>query len=107
LHPYPDFDGTQPCTQVDPEAWFPQGSLGYANRVAIKICESCHFREKCLDYALAYKVDGIWGGTTVPQRRVIRKNRKIIPLPVVSIYSSTPEAIKARERRAKKREDES
>jgi hypothetical protein len=81
--------------------------LRYANRVAIQICESCHYQEKCLDYALAYRVDGIWGGTTVPQRKVLRKERGIIALPVVAIYSTTPEAIKARERRAKKREDES
>jgi len=101
----PNFDGTQPCAQVDPEAYFPQGSLRHANRVAIKICDSCHFFNVCLNYALEYKVDGIWGGTTVNQRKVIRKERGIVGLPVVNQFSTAPIAVRAKARREKNKEN--
>ena len=101
---YPDFDGTQLCAQIDPEIWFPEGSLLKENKQAMKICQKCHFIDACLEYALENDVDGIWGGTTNPQRKVIRKDRGIIPVPMAWIYSTTPQAIKARERRAKQKE---
>lgn len=97
---YPEFDGSQLCAQVDPEMWFPEGALLRVNREAIKICNKCHFNEECLEYAVQTDVQGIWGGTTNPQRKVIRKERGIVAKPIFEFLSTTPQAIKARERRA-------
>lgn len=97
---YPDFDGSQLCAQVDPEIWFPEGSLIRANRDAMKICQKCHFVTECLEYAVQVDVQGIWGGTTYPQRKVIRKTRGIVAKPIFEFLSTTPQAIKAREKRA-------
>lgn len=72
----PVFDGTQPCAQTDPEAFFPDG--GGNPRAAIAVCGGCEFRRPCLDYALAttvsgYPVAGVWGGTTAVERRRLRE----------------------------------
>lgn len=98
-------DGTQLCTEADPEFWFPEGSLSYENRLAIRMCGDCNFTEQCLEYALENNVEGIWGGTTVQQRRDIRKKRGIVAKPVYGLLSESPDAIKARQRRAKRKEE--
>lgn len=72
----PVSDGTQPCAQTDPEAFFPDG--GGNPRAAKAVCGGCEFRQPCLDYALAttvsgYPVAGVWGGTTAVERRRLRQ----------------------------------
>lgn len=72
----PFFDGTQPCAQVDPELFFPENG-GHGN-AAKRLCTTCEFRAACLDYALHERVNGlpifgIWGGTSEPQRRALRR----------------------------------
>lgn len=75
--PAPYFDGTQPCAQTDPEAFFPEkGGVGAAVDAAKRICRGCEFREACLEYALSTRIEGfplagIWGGTTVNERQVL------------------------------------
>jgi WhiB family redox-sensing transcriptional regulator len=70
------FDGSQPCAETDPEAFFPEkgGSVHAAKRV----CAGCHLREACLDYALTtdfggYPPSGVWGGSTERERRELRR----------------------------------
>lgn len=76
---YPPVDGSQPCAQTDPEAWFP--GRGGSPRQAKQMCLRCDFREQCLEYALAasyagYPLLGVWGGTTDRERRAIRRQRQ-------------------------------
>lgn len=76
----PSFDGTQPCAQVDPELFFPEGSsnsIGTALKTVTPICRSCPFKEPCLDYALHNDVQGLWAATTDKQRRELRRKLKI------------------------------
>lgn len=40
-------------------------------------CGRCPVAEQCLRYALANKVNGIWGGTTDADRRRLRGGRPI------------------------------
>jgi hypothetical protein len=65
------------CAQVDPALWFPE--KGGNNGPAKAICYSCPVRVDCLEYALRQEiaVDGIWGGTSVVDRRRIRRERGI------------------------------
>ncbi len=37
-----------------------------------RVCKTCEVREPCLEFALAYRDEGIWGGTTETERNVIR-----------------------------------
>jgi WhiB family redox-sensing transcriptional regulator len=41
-------------------------------RDALELCSSCPVREACLDYALRYDLEGIWGGLTTSARRALR-----------------------------------
>lgn len=59
-----------PCSQVDPELWFPE--KGRQAREAMAICGSCDVRRQCLEYALTHHETGIWGGTTERERMRMR-----------------------------------
>ena len=39
----------------------------------VRLCHTCPLQQPCLDYALAYDVQGVWGGTTASQRRRLRR----------------------------------
>ena len=76
----PAFDGTQPCASVDPELFFPEGPSNVhlsAKRAITPICGSCEFSAPCLDYALKNDVQGLWAGTTEPDRKAIRRKKGI------------------------------
>ena len=76
----PLFDGTQTCSQVDPEIFFPEDSgKSRSSMPHIKaICGPCAFKVPCLEYALANpELDGIWSATTVKDRIRIRRERRI------------------------------
>ena len=68
------------CAQVDPELFFPEkGGSGYAAR---DICARCDVRAQCLEYALRTdQRDGIWGGTTEPERRRMRTGTRAWRVP--------------------------
>lgn len=59
----------------DPELWFPgTGDQRVLSLPAKAICADCPVQSACLDYALSFpSLQGIWGGTTEPERREIRR----------------------------------
>ena len=65
------------CRDADPDLFFPPGTTGPALRdldEAKRICRACPARSQCLSWALDHGVtDGVWGGTTADERRVIRR----------------------------------
>ena len=73
----PDFTkyGPPPCSQTDPEAFFPDmevpGALTRANQ-AKKLCQTCPYITECLEWALTKNDPGVWGGTSENDRRKIR-----------------------------------
>lgn len=76
----PHFDGTQPCSSMDPELFFPEGSSSAvvkAKKELAPICNSCKFQDPCLTYALHNDVQGIWAGTTDSERKLIRRKSGI------------------------------
>lgn len=100
---YPAFDGSQLCAQSDPDAWFPEISYSNEAATAKQICRRCPFQQPCLEYALHYQVDGIWGGTSLTDRRRIRRSRGIRAIPMyLTLAVPTAEALRAAERRAEK-----
>jgi WhiB family transcriptional regulator, redox-sensing transcriptional regulator len=65
------------CMNADPELFFPISTSGPAVRQvaqAKSVCARCQIQQECLDYALkAGSVQGIWGGTTENERRLLRR----------------------------------
>jgi WhiB family transcriptional regulator, redox-sensing transcriptional regulator len=64
------------CRQADPELFFPIaagiGPAALQVAAAKAVCDSCAVRSDCLSYALAAMPEGIWGGTTLDERRAVR-----------------------------------
>lgn len=66
-----------PCTETDPELFFPEGRGSVDSIIAKNFCNKCPVKDLCLEYALLDRVDeGVWGGTTYHERR----NKKDWPL---------------------------
>jgi hypothetical protein len=78
--------GPPPCSQADPEAFFPQenydsngdliSSSYYDESGAKAICSGCPYRLECLKLALEINADGIWGGTSGLERKTLMRRLK-------------------------------
>ena len=66
------------CRQADPELFFPVSVTGtgvrQAEEAAKTVCAGCAVRASCLSYALEAMPEGIWGGTTLDERRAARRS---------------------------------
>lgn len=76
----PDLDDAL-CPQTDAAAFF-RGSNATDHEwlSTLRVCAECPVPEKCLDAALEVPEDddwGVWGGTTRPERKKIRKNPEL------------------------------
>jgi WhiB family redox-sensing transcriptional regulator len=67
LPPLPAWMADAACREHPDVTWFPPP--GESGLEAKAICGRCLVKEECLRYALEHDLDGIWGGTTVRQRR--------------------------------------
>lgn len=71
-----DWQDRANCLGVDPDLFFP--ALGETAVDAKAVCAGCAVRRECLEEALAtppLEDHGIWGGTSVRQRKAIRAQR--------------------------------
>jgi WhiB family redox-sensing transcriptional regulator len=60
------------CVGADPALFFPE--RGAPSSPANAICMACPVRVECLDFALSINErQGIWGGTSENERRVLRR----------------------------------
>lgn len=70
------------CSQTDPEMFFPSDTTreGYTSaRMAKSICAQCDYAVQCLVSAIMNKEEyGIWGGSTVRERRAIKTKAQAI-----------------------------
>ena len=76
------FDGSQLCAQTDPELFFPVKGDQTNSRIAQGICAKCPLKVACFNYAVKYKVVGIWGGTTEKERYLFQRKHGIKPLDI-------------------------
>lgn len=61
------------CNDYAPDAWFPgKGEMNSANREALKLCLDCPVRQRCFAYAMDRNEQGIWGGSTEPERKALK-----------------------------------
>jgi WhiB family transcriptional regulator, redox-sensing transcriptional regulator len=65
------------CQSADPDLFFPISQSGPAAaqiRRAKAICAGCAVQAECLSYALAAgPVQGVWGGMSEEERRLLRR----------------------------------
>lgn len=65
---------------MDTLIFFPIGETGPATgqvNLAKAACAACSVREECLEFAIAtIQNDGVWGGTTEDERRLIKRARR-------------------------------
>jgi WhiB family transcriptional regulator, redox-sensing transcriptional regulator len=64
------------CLHADPDLFFPLSAAGSSRTETAKakaFCARCPVRRQCLDFAQANAVYGIWGGTTLAERRRVRR----------------------------------
>jgi WhiB family redox-sensing transcriptional regulator len=62
------------CVGMDPGIFFPEWTGPEAAR---RTCSGCPVRSKCLDYAVANRIEhGIWGGLTEDERAAMRRRRR-------------------------------
>jgi WhiB family redox-sensing transcriptional regulator len=74
----PDFRDGLCATEPLPDLFFPDTAREERDWAHLyqAICESCHRRVECLDYALENNIEhGVWGGLTPAQREVIKPFR--------------------------------
>ena len=65
------------CRDIDPDLFFPEGTIGPARDQADqakRVCQSCPVRTPCLRFALWHGLGfGVWGGVTGEERRFIQR----------------------------------
>ena len=77
------FNGTQLCKHTNPDIFFPDPFEDQEDVVFTKtkqakaICAECPLTEECLRYALENpELQGIWGGSTVKERQLLRRRMR-------------------------------
>lgn len=63
------------CSHADPDIWFPGTGQSAKAKLAIELCLQCPVRIECLEAALTAEDEerGIWGGTTMKERKEMRE----------------------------------
>lgn len=68
------------CKGHPTEWWFPTQSMNVLRtptlKLAKEICKSCSVKKECLEYGIATRSWGIWGGETLSQGIPNRRGRK-------------------------------
>ena len=62
------------CQSIDVNSFFPE-DRGHPYPIELKrICGNCSVQKECLNYAVKYRVQGYWAGTTEIQRRALKRH---------------------------------
>ena len=80
------------CLGIDPDLFFPE--RGVSSAQAKSVCRGCVVKEECLEYALQNgEKFGIWGGMSERERRVLRRERRLLRHQNVVAINSDRQAI--------------
>lgn len=75
---YYPFDGTEPCTEIGTDMFFPTEDAVGAYREVVAICHTCHHQAECLQYALVNDCQhGVFGGLAPRDRRHLRPSGRV------------------------------
>ena len=66
------------CKGLSAEIFYPDPEDDSEAETAKEVCQGCHVRVACLEFALAHREkEGVWGGATERERRrIIRQRRR-------------------------------
>jgi hypothetical protein len=73
--PAPDWRSRAACHHVEPDTFFPASDRGPEVARAKAVCAGCPVRNACLDEALRRIPEGIAGGLTAAERRILLRTR--------------------------------
>ena len=65
------------------DLFFPHEHDVITLELALALCRVCPISKACREYGIAYDVQGVWGGLDERQRRRIRTQRRVTPLPLL------------------------
>ena len=65
------------CIDVDASVFYPRQRTRGAVDYARQFCDRCPVTDACRTYASAHDLDGIWGGTTEAERRVVMNSHRL------------------------------
>jgi len=66
------------CAEPDYNSkdWFPSGAGALkAGQRAVAVCGRCSVQRECLHYAMTLNLEGVWGGTTLEERRRLLRQK--------------------------------
>lgn len=63
------------CRGLDTNMFYPERGDKNMAKAARSVCEQCPVIDDCMEYGISEKF-GLWGGTSVMERRRLRKQRK-------------------------------
>lgn len=81
IEPPGDWVARAACRGRDVDSWFPGVGERGVYRAAVAVCESCVVRPACLEYALRWRLNGIWGGLSERDRKRLRGRVSRAPRP--------------------------
>jgi WhiB family redox-sensing transcriptional regulator len=61
------------CMGTDVDNWFIEKGEDYDTTILKRICAVCPVAAECLNYAVKYKMQGYWAGTTGLDRKNLRR----------------------------------
>jgi len=80
VHLDEDFAANAACKGFPTEWWFPTKGMNVLQTPTLKeakeICGTCAVRKQCLDYGVATRSWGVWGGFTLNDGRLTTRDRK-------------------------------
>lgn len=87
-HEYYEWANRGACrnSDIDPDMFFPVSKKNEAN--AKLFCKAlCPVLGQCLEFAIRYSQEGIWGGTDEKERRkiVLNENREYYKIPTMDL----------------------
>lgn len=72
---YPQFTGTEPCTQVDSEIFYQESYDRDMLKLLRSMCGRCDLQVECLEYSLTEDF-GFWAGYTAHERAMLARRRR-------------------------------
>lgn len=76
----PSWRAEAECIGVEPDLFYPNQTKGEVYEAQVEVakdfCGRCVVRKVCLEAALLNREQGIWGGTTEEERRVMLSERR-------------------------------
>lgn len=85
---YPAFTGDEPCTQFDPDMYYPNPTEANEREyLAVRaLCRQCPMQGPCLEWGMRHESYGTWGGYSMNAIERLRQQHGIRLSAAVGIH---------------------